>query len=109
MNCATNQSISFREALDLMRIHEGVSVTIESDVKPGSGLGGSSAFAVGLIKALQRFSCRHVGRQNFWQSIPESYAQLACELEIERRFTHREAGSIYHGIRWAQAFRLQGR
>ena len=73
-----------REALDLMRIHEGVSVTIESDVKPGSGLGGSSAFAVGLIKALQRFSCRHVGRQNFWQSIPESYAQLACELEIER-------------------------
>ena len=73
-----------REAMDLMRIHEGVSATIESDVKPGGGLGGSSALAVGLIKALQWFSCRHVKKEDFWQVMPESYAQLACELEINR-------------------------
>ena len=61
---------------------DGVSIEIESDVPPGSGLGGSSALTVGLLNALHRFKNRDMDGD--WKPYPETIAQQACEIEIDR-------------------------
>lgn len=57
-------------------LQQGVSLSLASDVPPGSGLGASSAMAVALAKALSEF-CGV-------PAMPGDVAELACALEIER-------------------------
>jgi D-glycero-alpha-D-manno-heptose-7-phosphate kinase len=65
-----------REALRLTGIRGGVEVTSMSDVPAeGSGLGSSSAFAVGLLAALSAYQGRH--------RTAGGLAELACHLEID--------------------------
>ncbi len=65
-----------REALRLVGFRGGVEITTMSDVPAeGSGLGSSSAFAVGLLHALSVYQGR--GRT------PAELAELACRLEID--------------------------
>lgn len=54
----------------------GVSLTLASDVSPGTGLGSSSAMAVALIHALGAYLHLHMDAATI--------ADLACQLEIER-------------------------
>lgn len=61
-----------REALRLAGPHTGVEVHSIADVPGGTGLGSSSAFTVGLLKALRR----HYD--------PHPLARDACTVEIER-------------------------
>lgn len=65
-----------REALRIVGISQGVEVVTISDVPTkGSGLGSSSALAVGLLNALYAFKGHRAS--------PEVLAQQACKLEIE--------------------------
>ena len=65
-----------RQVKMLMGIGRPVEICIDSDIAPGSGLGGSSALTVGLLSALHVF--KNVGAK------PEDFARMACEVEIER-------------------------
>ena len=65
-----------RQVKMLMGIGRPVEICIDSDIAPGSGLGGSSALTVGLLSALHVF--KNVGAK------PEDFARMACEIEIER-------------------------
>ena len=60
-----------REVLRRSEIESNIEIHIDSDVSPGSGLGGSSALAVGLIHALG-------GHQP-----PDILADSACQIEID--------------------------
>lgn len=61
-----------REALKAAAIDGGVEIHSIADIPGGTGLGSSSAFMVGLLKALRP------------GATPESYAGHACEIEINR-------------------------
>jgi D-glycero-alpha-D-manno-heptose-7-phosphate kinase len=66
-----------REALRLVGIENGIEITSISDIpSSGTGLGSSSTYTVGLLKALYAFVGRHVGA--------ERLAQEACRIEIEK-------------------------
>jgi D-glycero-alpha-D-manno-heptose-7-phosphate kinase len=66
-----------REALRITGTPGGVDITALSDVPAqGSGLGSSSAYAVGLVHALVRLAGRTPD--------PGELAELACEIEIDR-------------------------
>lgn len=66
-----------RECLKIVGVDEPLEITSFADIpSKGSGLGSSSAFAVGLISALQALKGLPVS--------PEQSAQLACEVEIGR-------------------------
>jgi D-glycero-alpha-D-manno-heptose-7-phosphate kinase len=66
-----------REALRLTGTPGGIEIAVLSDVPAtGSGLGSSSAYAVGLLHAL----LHHTGRT----PRPGELAEMACEIEIER-------------------------
>ncbi len=66
-----------RECLMNCRIDEPIEITSFADIpSKGSGLGGSSAFAVGLVKALHAFAGKNASA--------ETCAQMACEVEIDR-------------------------
>lgn len=66
-----------RECLKILDINEPLEITSFADIpSKGSGLGSSSAFAVGLISALQAFKGLPVS--------PLESARLACEVEISR-------------------------
>ncbi|MDB6132391.1 MAG: kinase [Verrucomicrobiales bacterium] len=66
-----------RECLKIVGVSEPLEITSFADIPSrGSGLGSSSAFAVGLISALQAFKGLPVS--------PERSAHLACEVEIGR-------------------------
>ncbi len=66
-----------RECLKIVGVSEPLEITSFADIpSKGSGLGSSSAFAVGLISALQAFMGLPVS--------PEQSAALACEVEIGR-------------------------
>jgi D-glycero-alpha-D-manno-heptose-7-phosphate kinase len=54
----------------------GVDLFLRSDVPPGTGLGSSSAMAVALVRALAMY-CEI-------EMEPETVAEIACELEINR-------------------------
>ena len=66
-----------RECLKIVGVDEPLEITSFADIpSKGSGLGSSSAFAVGLISALQALKGLPVS--------PERSASLACEVEIGR-------------------------
>ncbi len=56
-----------------------VAIEIESDIPPRSGLGGSSAFTVGMLNALY-----HAREYVPVKHSPEYLASKACEIEIEK-------------------------
>jgi D-glycero-alpha-D-manno-heptose-7-phosphate kinase len=66
-----------REAMRMTGVTKGVEITTLADIpSAGSGLGSSSAVAVGLLHALFAYTGRQVSA--------EELAQGACEIEIER-------------------------
>lgn len=66
-----------RECMKLSEINAPLEITSFADIpSKGSGLGSSSAFAAGLIKALHAFRGANIG--------PEGCSAGACEVEIDR-------------------------
>jgi D-glycero-alpha-D-manno-heptose-7-phosphate kinase len=66
-----------REAMQLTGVAKGVEITTLADIpSSGSGLGSSSAVAVGLLHALFAYQGRPVS--------PKELAEWACVIEIER-------------------------
>jgi D-glycero-alpha-D-manno-heptose-7-phosphate kinase len=65
-----------REALRMAGVENGIEITSMADVPAGTGLGSSSAYAVGLLHALHTAARRPRG--------PAALAEEACELEITR-------------------------
>ena len=66
-----------RECLRMVQPDGGVEITSISDIpSQGTGLGSSSSYTVGLLKALYAYRNQHVGA--------ERLAREACEIEIER-------------------------
>ncbi|MDA9611408.1 GHMP kinase [Gammaproteobacteria bacterium] len=65
-----------RKALSLLDIHDNIEIVSIADIpSSGTGLGSSSSFSVGLIKALKGYK---------GQSIKDiDLAEMACKLEIE--------------------------
>jgi D-glycero-alpha-D-manno-heptose-7-phosphate kinase len=65
-----------REALRLVGLDGGIEITSISDIpSQGTGLGSSSTYTVGLLKALYAYTGQHVGA--------ERLAQEACRIEID--------------------------
>lgn len=64
-----------REALRMLDIRDPLEITIVSEVPGKSGLGGSSAFLVGLLKALHAYKREEVSLQRL--------AEEAAKIEIE--------------------------
>jgi len=64
-----------REALKLTNLDGGLEITTIADIPAGTGLGSSSAFAVGLLNALYTFKGEHKSA--------ETLARQACEIEID--------------------------
>lgn len=64
-----------REALRMMQMEPPVYISTISDVPSGSGLGSSSAYAVGLGSALCAFKGVH--------ATPGELASMACHIEID--------------------------
>lgn len=68
-----------REALKTAGINSNIDISYVGDLPintVGTGLGASSAIAVGTLNALYAFMGRHV--------LPETLAQEACKIEIEK-------------------------
>jgi D-glycero-alpha-D-manno-heptose-7-phosphate kinase len=65
-----------REALDAVGLERSLEITTIGDVPAGTGMGSSSALAVGLLTALYAYTGRVIG--------PEALAQQACAIEIDR-------------------------
>jgi D-glycero-alpha-D-manno-heptose-7-phosphate kinase len=66
-----------REAMDMCGLDGGIEITTIADIPSrGTGLGSSSAFAVGLLNALAAFQGRYVA--------PAELGRQACEVEIDR-------------------------
>ena len=66
-----------REALTVAGIDSAIEITSISDIpSQGTGLGSSSSYTVGLLKALYAYRNQHVGA--------ERIARDACEIEIGR-------------------------
>jgi len=65
-----------RECLRKVQVDGGIEITSISDIpSQGTGLGSSSSYTVGLLKALYAHKEQHVGA--------ERLAREACEIEIE--------------------------
>ena len=67
-----------KHTLKYFNIHNGIEIASISDLPSnGTGMGASSAFAVGLIKAIEsyKYSDNHLHKS--------SLAELACQIEIE--------------------------
>jgi D-glycero-alpha-D-manno-heptose-7-phosphate kinase len=66
-----------REAMHMAGIRKGVEITTLADIpSAGSGLGSSSAVAVGLLQALFAYQGRQLGA--------EELAERACTIELDR-------------------------
>ncbi|MFH1580274.1 MAG: GHMP kinase, partial [Thermoplasmatota archaeon] len=66
-----------REALRKVGIRNGIEITTIADIpSKGTGLGSSSAIAVGLLNALYAFKG--------YRASPKKLAEEACEIEIEK-------------------------
>ncbi len=66
-----------REALRKVGIRNGIEITTIADIPSrGTGLGSSSAIAVGLLNALYAFKG--------YRASPKKLAEEACEIEIEK-------------------------
>lgn len=65
-----------RHCLSLLGPRQGIEITSHADIPSrGSGLGSSSAFAVGLLNGLYAFQGRHAS--------PQTLAEQACHVEID--------------------------
>ena len=64
-----------RETLRIMKIKRPIYISSISDIPDRTGLGSSSSFTVGLIKALYAFEGRKISKKKI--------AQLACKIEID--------------------------
>ncbi len=65
-----------RESLRMVGLDHGIEITSISDIPSmGTGLGSSSTYTVGLLKAMYAYTGQHVGA--------ERLAREACEIEIE--------------------------
>lgn len=64
-----------RECLKFLDIEPPIYISVVGDVPASTGLGGSSAFAVGLLNALHAYKGRRVS--------PGQLAEEACHIEIE--------------------------
>lgn len=67
-----------REALLQYNVQNGIDVIAVSDVPPGTGMGSSGTFTVGLLHALRSY-CQKTGLLS-----RQELAEDACKLEIER-------------------------
>jgi D-glycero-alpha-D-manno-heptose-7-phosphate kinase len=65
-----------RESMQITGVVDRVEITSMADIPAGTGLGSSSAYAVGLLHALHTFKGEYVPAGQL--------AQEACEIEIER-------------------------
>ncbi len=65
-----------REAMKMTGVVDRVEITSMADIPAGTGLGSSSAYAVGLLHALYTFKGRYVSAARL--------AEEACEIEIKR-------------------------
>lgn len=65
-----------REAMKMTGVVDRVEITSMADIPAGTGLGSSSAYAVGLLHALYTFKGEYVSA--------EKLAREACEIEIQR-------------------------
>jgi D-glycero-alpha-D-manno-heptose-7-phosphate kinase len=65
-----------REAMKISGVTDRVEITSMADIPAGTGLGSSSAYAVGLLHALYTFKGEFVSA--------EKLAREACEIEIDR-------------------------
>lgn len=75
-NLNSIQNDIIRETLKFIKIDKPIYISSISDVPSNSGLGSSSAFTVGLIKALYEFKNEKISNLNA--------AKLACKIEIEK-------------------------
>ena len=65
-----------RHALLMLDVDESIEIVSAADIpSTGTGLGSSSSFSVGLIRALSSFVGKDLS--------PREYAEYACKLEIE--------------------------
>lgn len=74
LNAIQNDII--RETLKLIKINKPLYISSISDIPANTGLGSSSAFTVGLVKALYEF--KNIKISNF------KIAKIACKIEIDR-------------------------
>jgi len=65
-----------REAMKYFNISTGLEIVSIADIPAGTGMGSSSCYLVGLLKALHTLSQRPVGAQEL--------AEEACEIELNR-------------------------
>ncbi|MCX5814202.1 MAG: galactokinase [Proteobacteria bacterium] len=65
-----------KEALRMMDIENAIEIISIADVPSGTGLGSSSCYAVGLLKALQSMKRQYISLQEL--------AEQSCDLEINR-------------------------
>jgi len=66
-----------KESLKEFNIKTGIDIITVSDVPPGTGMGSSGAFTVGLLNALQAYTKKHT-------PTAKELAQRACEIEINK-------------------------
>ena len=64
-----------RETLRYLKINEPIEITSMADLSAGTGLGSSSSYTVGLIRALNSIKKRYISIQDL--------AEEACKIEIE--------------------------
>ncbi len=64
-----------RECIKLSKINFPIYISTVSDVPTGSGLGGSSSFTVGLLKALYSIQRKKINKKRLFQE--------ACKIEID--------------------------
>ncbi len=65
-----------REALKIIGVKNAIEIVSMADIPAGTGLGSSSCYAVGLLKALNSMKRNDVALQTL--------AEMACDLEINR-------------------------
>lgn len=64
-----------REVLRFLKVHEAIEINSMADLSAGTGLGSSSSYTVGLLRALNVLKRRYVSVQQL--------AEEACQIEIE--------------------------
>lgn len=64
-----------REALKKLKIKDGLEISSNADIPAGTGLGSSSAFAVGLLHNLYTFQKKNMSKSKL--------AEEACQIEID--------------------------
>ena len=71
-----HQMTTFRKCLEEVSFTGGIEISFRSDIPPGSGLGGSSAFTTGVLAALKAAQNQRISRSEL--------AELAFHIESVR-------------------------